>query len=939
MNGNNSFWNSLTVAYDPAKLCVATVFLALMPWAGFARLPADEVEFQRDIAPILEERCWHCHGEDEQESGLRLDLRGGMLKGGDSGLAAIVPGHPEKSYLIDAVKHLDPDVEMPPDEDQIPPEEIDLLERWIQQGAVWPGQMEATIAEEVDLWSFQPVIRPEIPKPSAVESVTNPVDAFLRTKLADHKLTFSQPADPRSLLRRVSIVLTGLPPTQAATDDFLAAYSGNPDQAYADAVDRLLDSPHFGERWTQHWLDVIRWAETNGSEANLYRKNAWVYRDYLIRAFNEDRPYDQFLREQIAGDSMGVGEATGFLVAGPHVPPATVGREPTAIRQARADRMDEIMQTVGASVMGVTIGCARCHNHKFDPISARDYYAMTAVFQDIEFGSRQPEYSPDHPLRQRGAELWKQLAQQRQQLRTFGGWEEDWGAYRELHFNPVTTKSIRVRFKMNNVFLDELEVLGPQGQGLNLALAQRGTQVSGHPERGFETRNPIDRINDGEYGTMVWRAKVEKDEARPWVQYDFEQAETINRLRLSNNREYFYETDYLNRKPNLPRYEFDVEILTEAGDWKPWVGTWFVNKKLNEQHPQRQQALDEIQRLIALLAEEGPRPSFVGRLIEPDVTRVLLRGSPENPRDEVFPAGPAILEGDLGMTSESPGQQRRRAFADWIASPENPLTARVMVNRLWHHVFGSGLVPTTSDFGNAGAPPTHPELLDWLAAEFMQPTLASGSAWSTKSLIRLLVMSDAFRQSSQPREEGLAIDAGSQLLWRFPPKRVEAEVIRDAILQASGNLDLTIGGRSYRIHNEKATYAQWEVVDNHGPETWRRMIYQERMRRVDDRMFTAFDFPDCGQVRAKRPVSTTPLQALNLMNSEFVIDQSGRIAERARHDAAGDPRRAIDQCFELLLGRAPAAEERTACLELLRDGDLSLVCRAIINSNEFAFLP
>lgn len=906
---------------------------------GMRPAVAQDVDFQRDVAPILEERCWYCHGEDEQESGLRLDLRTKMLKGGDSGLAAIVPGHPEKSYLIEVIKHLDADVKMPPDEDKIPAEEIELLERWIKQGAVWPGQMEAQAEEEIDLWSFKPVVRPEVPRPSAGDESTNPIDAFLTEKLSKHNLTFSPPADPRSLLRRVSIVLTGLPPTPEVTEEFVTAHASDPDQAYTDAVDRLLDSPQFGERWAQHWLDVIRWAETNGSEANLYRKNAWVYRDYVIRSFNEDKPYDQFLKEQIAGDTMGVGEATGFLVAGPHVPPATVGREPAAIRQARADRLDEILQSVGASAMGVTIGCARCHNHKFDPISARDYYAMTAVFQDIEFGSRHPEYSPEHPLRQRGGELWKQIQQQRQKLRPLGGWEENWGAYRELHFQQITTKAIRVRFKMANIFLDELEVLGPNGLNLNLALARRGTEVSGYPERGFETRNPIERLNDGEFGTMIWRAQVKKDEERPWVQFDFEQPESINRLRLSNNREYFYDTDYLDQKPNLPRYEFDVDVLTDEGEWKPWVGTWFVNKKLNEEHPERQQALDEIQRLIDLLAEEGPRPSFVGRLIDPDVTHVLLRGSPENPRDEVFPAGPVALQGDFGMTSESPGPKRRRAFADWIASSDNPLTARVMVNRVWHHVFGSGLVSTNSDFGNAGAPPTHPELLDWLAAEFVEPRVFQGQPWSTKSILRLLVMSDAFRQASLPRDDGLAIDAGSQLLWRYPPRRVEAEVIRDAILQASGNLDLTIGGRSYRIHNEKATYAQWEVVDNHGPETWRRMIYQERMRRVDDQLFTAFDFPDCGQVRAKRPVSTTPLQALNLMNSDFVIDQSKRIAERANRDSGGDPIRAVDRCFELLLGRFPTAAERSSCLEIMQDGHLPLVCRATINSNEFTFLP
>lgn len=949
-----------------------------------ASAQADTVDFERDIAPILEERCWYCHGEGEQKSGLRLDRRVRLLRGGDSGLSAVVPGKPEKSYLIEAITHTDEGIAMPPDEEKLPANEIELLTRWIKEGAVWPGQMDAVEEIKSDHWAFQPVVRPKIPTRSVSEATLdgggnvnssltrrvmndNPIDAFLLQTLANNDLTFSPPADPRSLIRRASIVLTGLMPTAQETTDFLAAYEADSQQAYTALVDRLLGSQHFGERWAQHWLDVIRWAETNGSEANLYRKNAWIYRDYVVRAFNEDKPYDQFVREQIAGDSLGMGEATGFLVAGPHVPAATVGREPAAIRQARADRMDEIMQTVGASVMGVTIGCARCHNHKFDPITIKDYYAMTGVFQDVEFGSRHPEFSPDHPRRQRGQAIWRDIARQRNILRPLGGWEEDWGAYRELHFKLITTKAVRIRFKMKSVGLDELEVLGPNGQSLNLADKQRGTKVSGFPEDGQDGRNPIDRVNDGEFGTMAWRAKMEKDDKeQPWVQFDFEQPETINRLRLSSNREYFYDTDYLDKKPYLPRYEFDMDILKDDGTWQPWVGTWHVNKQLNKEHPTRKTALDKIQQAIETLAEEGPRPSFVGRFVQPEVTRVLLRGSPESPRDEVAPAGPAIFDGDLSLTSEAKGSERRAAFAEWITSADNPLTARVMVNRIWHHVFGSGIVATTSDFGKAGAAPTHPELLDWLAAEFVEPSeswhhnpkrkrgnldssessLANASGyegtpnqWSMKSMIRLLVMSDAFRQSSLPRDDGLAIDSGSALLWRFQPKRVEAEVIRDSILQVSGSLDRTIGGRSYRIHNEKATYAQWEVLDNHGPATWRRMLYQERMRRVDDQLFTAFDFPDCGTVRAKRPVSTTPLQALSLMNSDFVMEQSKLIAERAVRNSSGDASKSVDRCFALLLGRMPDEQERKTCLELARVNDLSLVCRALINSNEFTFLP
>jgi hypothetical protein len=539
--------------------------------------------------------------------------------------------------------------------------------------------------------------------------------------------------------------------------------------------------------------------------------------------------------------------------------------------------------------------------------------------------------------------LWKTIASERKKLREYGGWEENWGAFRELHFNPVTAKSIRVRFKSDKIGLDEVELYGPVDFKTNVADERLGTTVTSNSPTGLQGRYPVERLIDREFGTMTWRVDLTQEKSddgkKPWLRFDFAEPTLLSRLRLSNNREYFYDTDYLTKKPHLPRWEYDIDVLQEDGSWKPWTGTWGINKKLAEKHAERKKILNKVQNAIATLAEEGPRPSFVGRFVRPVVTRVLHRGSPENPRDEVMPAGPAILGGELGLTSDASGPARRAEFAKWISKPDNPLTSRVMVNRIWHHVFGTGIVPTTSDFGEAGAMPTHPELLDWLAAEFVEPSDDSVKPWSMKSMIRSLVMSRAFRQSSAPTDAGMKKDASTFLLWRFSPKRVEAEVIRDSILQASGSLDKTIGGRSYRIHNEKKTYAQWEVVDNHGEQTWRRMLYQERMRRVDDKIFTAFDFPDCGQVRAKRPVSTTPLQALNLMNSDFVLEQSKRIAERSLADANGNTTKAVVRAFELLLGRKPDDEERKACVELASDNDFSLVCRALINSNEFAFLP
>ncbi|MDB4608393.1 DUF1549 domain-containing protein, partial [bacterium] len=289
-----------------------------------------------------------CHGEEKQKSGLRLDQRPLMLKGGDSGLPSVVPGKPEKSFLLEVASDPEHEIAMPPKGDRLNKEQIATLSTWIVEGADWPGQMDKQLELKTDHWSFQPIVRPQLPSGS-----DNSIDAFLDRKLKESGLAPNEAADARSLIQRVHITITGLPPTPEEVTKFEQAFQTDPEKAYAHLLDAQLESTHFGERWAQHWLDVIRWAETNGSESNLYRKNAWFYRDYVIRAFNNDTPYNQFITEQLAGDQLGVGEATGFLVAGPHVPAATVGREPTAIRQARADRVDEIMQTIGASMMGV----------------------------------------------------------------------------------------------------------------------------------------------------------------------------------------------------------------------------------------------------------------------------------------------------------------------------------------------------------------------------------------------------------------------------------------------------------------------------------------------------------------------------------------------------------------------------------------------------------
>jgi mono/diheme cytochrome c family protein len=894
-------------------------------------LSTGSVDYQTQIQPLFESRCIKCHGPEKQKSGFRVDQRLLMLKGGDSGRKAIVPGEPGKSHLIELLKSTDDDEVMPPKSEPLAQAQIALLEKWIAEGAVIPGQMDTVANVASHLWSLKPVARPKVPLVAAAKT---PIDAFLLQKLGENKLVYNGTADSRSLIRRASVVLTGLEPTPERVDRFLIESKVDSHAAYIALVDEMLASPHFGERWAQHWLDVIRWAETNGSEANLYRKNAWIYRDYVIRAFNENRPYDQFVRDQLAGDQTGNGDATGFLVAGPHVPVATVGQEPAAIRQARADRMDEIMQTVGASILGVTIGCARCHNHKFDPISIQDYYSMSAVFQGVEFGGRLPEFADEHPRKKRADQLYTEMSRRRTTLREGAGqWVENWGGFMELQFPATTTKALRIEFTTPSVSVDELQVFGPAEPNRNLALFSEAPRLL-TDEAMVQLRGGLKNANDGEFGTNQWRSKAPQgSQEKPWVEIHFPEQHKVSRFRLSSNREYYFETDYLDGGGGGKLPGFTLKALQADGTWKEFGKTAWADQ-LVKRDPKLKEASDQLHELISTMAEEGPRHSFVARFQKPVVTHVLSRGSPENPAGEVTPAGFAVLKGDLGLKSDTPDAERRTRFAEWLTRPEHPLTARVFVNRVWHHVFGAGIVTTTADFGKAGAQPSHPELLDYLAAEFVSPHTKGMKPWGIKDMIRHLVLTEAFQQSSAPREDALHTDAGNSLLWRYSPQRVEAEVIRDSVLQASGKLDTTLGGRSFRIHDVKKTYAQWRVVDNHGPETWRRMIYQERMRRVDDRIFTAFDFPDCGQVSPKRPVSTTPLQALNLMNSDFVVQQSEFIAERAR-DGATDDTAAIRRVFELLLTRQPTADELTAC----KQTKLELVCRSLINSNEFAFLP
>jgi len=894
------------------------------------------VDFETEVRPIFEASCLECHGPNRQRSDFRIDVKKIVLAGGGSGEPSVVPGKSAESPLIRYVAGLEEDMLMPPDGrgDPLTPEQIGVLRAWIDQGAAWPDHASATEEDPRDWWSLRPLARPAVPV--TAPALRHPVDAFLEAKRAEKSLAASPEADRRTLIRRAALTLTGLPPTPEETDAFVR----DPfPQAYEKLVDRLLASPRFGERWGQHWLDVVRFAETSGSESNLYRRNAWPYRDYVISAFNRDLPFDRFIHEQIVGDATGVDEATGFLVAGMHVTAATIGREESAIRQARSDRLDETIQSVSTSLLGLTLTCARCHNHKYDPIPQKDYYSFAAVFAGLEYGHRPWRNMPDAAARDRqAAALWSDIEARRAALRAQQpAWTEEWPSHLQTHFAPQTTKAVRVTFPASGpaATVDEFEIYGAATGEKNLALARHGAAARAFRTTEVPTRE-IGNVIDGRMGgPFAWQSRRlgEQTAAVPWFEIELAEEAVIDRIAISADRETIEETDYIvgARDSTGPR-TYKVEVRLADGTWYE-VADVALGPPAGNKPPPSANALAALNHLVRDYTAARPQPLFAGFFLPPAPTHLLGRGDPMDRREVIVPNGLSVLGTDLQLASGTPDVVRRRAFALWLTDPQrNPLTPRVLANRLWLHVFGHGIVDTPGDFGKAGQAPSHPELLDWLASEFV------ASGWSAKSIIRVLVTSAAFRQSSAPNATAALVDSGSRLLWRFPPRRVEAEVLRDATLFVAGTLDSAMGGPSFRIHSNKKRYEGWKVVDNAGPATWRRMIYQERMRGIDDQMFTAFDRPECGQVSPKRTMSTTPLQALNLFNGEFVLAQAEKLAARVKREAGAELSAQIDRLFELVYGRRPAGREVESARSLAAQDGLSELCRVLLNTNEYAFI-
>jgi hypothetical protein len=908
---------------------------------------AAPVDFVREVRPILEKHCQECHGGNRQKSGLRLDIKSEALKGGDNHGPDILPGRAGESPLIHFLTTDDEDELMPP-KGRLPQAEIDTLTRWVNEGAHWPDGIDtAKVEDRRDHWSFKPVnvsgfkFQVSGSPPGAVPGKleASPIDSFIDAKLSEKGLHRSPPADPAAWLRRVTFDLTGLPPTPEETDGFLKS------QDHAAVVERLLASPRYGERWAQHWLDVVRYADTHGFEVNTERPNAWPYRDYVVRAFNNDTPYDRFIREQIAGDALGEDAATGFLVTASVLLPGQIGKDEPSKRLARQDSIDEIVVNIGQTFLGLSIGCARCHDHKFDPISAKDYYSMQAFVAGVEYGERDLRTQEALAARERLKQVRAELAELDRKLSRFvpiarSGLKRPMVDARENRDRFLPVKAKRVRFTIrdtNNLepCIDELEVFTTAGENVALKAA---VTVSG--EKVTADRHEQRFVNDGSYGNS--RSWMSNEVGRGWVMVEFDQEQEIDRVVWGRDRQGKF-------KDRLAT-SYVIEVADTSGAWKSVADS--DDRQRFDTRDLTQPAFsteglhkDEVAEAQRLLKQKRPldeelqkldasQKVFAGTFRTPDDIHLLNRGDPEQPKEPVVPAVLSAL-GDLKLTRESPEQIRRQKLADWIASPQNPLTARVMVNRIWQGHFGTGLVETPSDFGRMGMKPTHPGLLDWLAAEFIR------SGWSVKHMHRLMVLSATYRQSSGPQASSAAadMDVESRLLWRFPSRRLDAEVIRDSMLAVSGRLDLKMYGRGFNLFDKRGGLTGFEPVEMLTPENTRRMIYAHKVRREPEAVFGAFDCPDAGQSTAVRRSSTTPIQALNLFNSRFTLEASAAFAARVKKEAGADPTAQVTRAFRLALGRPPAAAELADAEPTVRQHGLAVLCRALFNSNEFLFVP
>ena len=943
------------------------------------------VDFDREIRPLLHERCIECHGEKKQKGELRLDAKVHAFKGGHDG-PAILSGKADASPLFQRVTSTDEDERMPPKGDPLTPAQIFLIREWINSGAKWPENATDKAAltdKRLQHWSVQP-IRKDFPANATI-------DTFIEAKLRENGLTMSPQADARTLKRRLHFDLLGLPPSDVSDKSDLS------DQAYESLVDSLLASPHFGERQARHWLDIVHYADTHGFERDQLRPNAWRYRDYVIESFNADKPYDLFIKEQIAGDALASDSritnhaSLGFLSAGPFDFVGQVEtKSPMLNRAARALDLDDMVTQTLTATMGITINCARCHDHKLDPITQEEYYRLWAVFAGVKRGDRELDPVESKRLAAEKARLNKELTQTRTQITKLAGegfelaklipeasgidirngstTKDKLGYHRDIQTNRLQ--------KVPSV-PSVLWVFVPSGPKLPIAFKQEVTGIpatSGHfwdtianrplNAQRSTTLSGIDFATKG-HSMLAMHANsgITFDLAKLREQSGLKAMRLTGLVGFGASKEaaaskadftVFVDAELKFQKLKLRKDEtaaLDLEvpakaktltlIATDGGDGisndllfigDPKLVPEIAETRLTEADAaQLKQLRAEAQKLEKAL-QAIPEPEKVYAILsdpKPPVIKVQRRGNPEDEAQEVTPGAFSWAKHASAAFGDqnTPEAQRRLALANWITHPENPLTARVIVNRLWHHHFGQGLVNTPSDFGIGGNPPSHPELLDYLARELMT------HRWSLKHVHKLIVMSKAYRQKSgfgfsrnDAAKAAATLDSSNRLLWRQNPRRLDAETLRDTVLAVSGKLNLARGGPGYRDFNYTEAYAPiYDYITPDKPELWRRSIYRFIVRTTPHQFMTTLDCPDPANFTPARAQTTTALQALTLSNNEFMLQQARHLAERAK-----TPERAFQLCFQ----RDPTPDELAAAKQL----DLFSLCRMLLNANEFVYV-
>lgn len=940
----------------PSAVVALTATLALGAQPG-------EVTFSGEVLPVLQRRCAVCHQGANAQKGLRVGTVEDLLRGGESG-PAVVPGKPDASALLDRVSGDKP--VMPPVGEALSPDEVAALRAWIAAGAE-PGPVEAGHGAAPSWWSLRPLLDAAPPEPTD-RWERSPIDGFLLAAMRERDLSPSIPSDRATLIRRLSFDLLGLPPGAAETEAF--ERDTEPD-AYERLVDRMLASPAYGERWAQHWLDVARFGESNGYEQNHLRSNAWPYRDWVVRSLNEDKPYNRMIVEQLAGDRVApddplVQAATGFLVAGPH---DTVSiKNPSGEAQKRANHLDDMIMATSSAFLGLTVHCARCHDHKFDPIRNEDYYRMQAAFAGVWHGERTWD-SPERvaaldaaraPVIARIRQHEKALAALRNgaQARAARRRDEVLGQFRESvdqagneeAFDPVAARHVRMTVSAatlgrRQIDLDEFAVWTAGGESRNVALGRPVTASSTRVDSASpDTYSPMNLV-DGKYDKR-W---ISAGGLPARIRVDLARVERIDRVQWSSDRLGGFGGRYSRPQPE----DYAIEVSVDGERWTT-VATSEGRLPYSEEAQERllldavfsaterhsweehERGKHEAEMQIAKLPK--PRTAFLGRFDQPsEPSFVMVRGDPMSKGVEVAPGSLSTLSGlleDFELSTDAPESERRLALARWIASDDNALAARVIVNRTWMHHFGRPLVRNPSDFGINGGEPTHPKLLDWLADR-----LVHTHRWRLKPLHKDIVMSAAYRQSGLFREDAARIDSDSAYLWRFPPRRLSAEELRDAILAASGSLDRRMGGPGFRLYRYTVdNVATYYPLEEFSSETFRRSVYHQHARSVKPALLGEFDCPDTSLPAPKRISTTSPLQALNLLNNAFSLNQSAMLANRIRTEAEWLGEDGVDMAWRLALAREPTAMESAKAKSLVAEHGLESLARALLNSNEFLYV-